>query len=145
VAPAAIAAGAVAIGLGLYVLSGVMVLLIARMAAPPVGEGEEDHMMARFHAITVSYTAGWRKGGLALALVAYVCAMIDLAQADASALLWMCAGLAIDCALFLTWRDRAAFLSTLSPRERISDAAGVAALGLALLLTALLRFSGALA
>jgi hypothetical protein len=144
--PAAeIVAGAVAIGLALYVVAGVGFLAVAQISPQSEALAEADRDLARYHALIVSYTAGWRKAVLVVALLAYVCAAIDLFQADAAALAWLCVGVGIDCGLFLTWRDRAAFMGTLSPQERMSDVSGVAALGLALIVTAFLRFSGALA
>jgi len=144
-APTALVAAAVAMGLAFYVLGGVIVLLLAQLPAMPGAATEEERLLARYHASTISYTAGWRKLALALALVAYSCAAIDLFQGDASALLWLAAALALDCALFLVWRDRGEFLQSISPQERMSDLLGVSALGMALAVTAFLRFSGALA
>jgi hypothetical protein len=143
-APTSVIAGAVAIGLSFYAVAGVLLIAVANLR-PPSGATEEDLFLARYHAIMVSYTAGWRKIGLTLALAAYAAAAIDLFQADATALFWLCLAVGVDCGVFLTWRDRRVFVATLSPEERTSDAAGVAALGLALMVTAILRFSGALA
>ncbi len=142
-APMAIVAGAVAIGLGFYVLSGLVVLLFAQ-AQTPGGQGEDERRLARFHALSVSYTAGWRKLGLIVALLGYSLAAVALFRSEAASLLWLAAAVGLDCALFFAWRDRVAFTASLSPQECISDASGVAALGFALFVTAILRFSGAL-
>jgi hypothetical protein len=136
-------ASAVAIGLCFYVAAGVLALVFARATLTP--EAKSDETVRRYHAMLHDYTDGWRGYAMAAAIAAYAAAAIALFSRDGAAVYWLAAALVIDCVTFFLWPQRRAFIAALSPQERMSDAVGVAALTMALGLTAYLRFSGALA
>lgn len=136
-------ASAVAIGLCLYVAASVLALVFARATLPP--DAATDDKVRRYHAMLHSYADGWRGYAMAAAIAAYAAAAIALFSREAAAVYWLALALVIDCLTFFLWPQRRAFVADLSPQERMSDAGGVAALTMALGLTAYLRFSGALA
>lgn len=135
-------ASVVAIGLCLYVASGALAILFAK--AELTSDIAQDDAVRRYHAMIKDYIGGWRVYGLAAALAGYAAAAAALFTRDAAAVFCLAAALTIDCAIFFLWPQRRAFLTALSPQERMSDAGGVLALTMALALTLYLRFSGAL-